>query len=310
MKSVTVVGCGIVGLTSAIALQEKGWNVRIVAKERYEHTLSEKVGAIWFPFEVHPIEAATRWGTRAYQRYLKEVIPGNGVSFIPFTVVYNRESNTSWTEKLPKGAVRDARQDELPLGVETAYVATVPLAEPPIYLPHLFERFIAQGGTFEIIEIKSLEELSQLDACVINCSGLGAKSICQDDQLSPMRGQILRAAAMDIQSCVNSTQAGALSYIIKRSTDCIIGGTDYLDDWNLNVEQSDTDLILARFRNAGLSKIEPTILENLVGLRPRRTEVRFELDSEYKHVFHNYGHGGAGFTVAWGCALELGDILE
>lgn len=310
MKSVTVVGCGIVGLTSAIALQEKGWKVRIVAKERYEHTLSEKVGAIWFPFEVHPIEAATRWGTSAYQRYLKEVIPGNGVSFIPFTVVYNRESNTSWTKKLPSGAVRDARQDELPKDVETAYVATVPLAEPPIYLPHLFERFLNNGGNFELREIQSLEELVKLDEFVVNCSGLGAKALCNDDLLSPMRGQILRAAAMDVQSCVNSTQAGALSYIIRRSSDCIIGGTDYLDDWNLNVEQSDTDLILTRFRNAGLTEQEPVILENLVGLRPRRTEVRFEWDSEHKHLFHNYGHGGAGFTVAWGCALELGEIIS
>ncbi len=309
MKKVTVVGCGIAGLTSAVALQEKGWKVRIVAKEKFDLTLSHKVGAIWFPFEVHPIEKAKTWGAKAYVRYKQEVLPNNGVSFIPFTVVYNENSDTSWTKRLPEGAVRDAREDELPKNVRRAYVATVPLAEPPMYLPNLFARFIENGGSFEQMEITSLEQLANLDDYVVNCMGLGAKDVCKDDKLTAMRGQILRADYLDVQSCVNSTHAGALSYIIKRSTDCIIGGTDYLDDWNLNLEQSDTDLILGRFHEAGLSKEEPKILEQVVGLRPRRTEVRFEHDNQHPNLFHNYGHGGAGFTVCWGCALELGEVL-
>jgi D-amino-acid oxidase len=120
-----------------------------------------------------------------------------------------------------------------------------------------------------------------------------------------MRGQILRTEKLDIQSCVNSTQPGALSYIIQRSTDCIIGGTDYLNDWNQSVELSDTELITNRFMAMGFSDAFPSVLEEVVGLRPRRKEVRFEFDREFTNVFHNYGHGGAGFTVAWGCALEL-----
>lgn len=309
MKKLTVVGCGIAGLTSALALQEKGWKVRIVAKEKFDLTLSHKVGAIWFPFEVHPIEKAKIWGAKAYDRYKQEILLNNGVSFIPFTVVYNENSDTSWTKRLPKNAVRDARENELPKNAQSAYVATVPLAEPPLYLPNLFARFIKNGGSFEQMEITTLEQLANLDDYVVNCMGLGAKDICKDDKLTAMRGQILRADYLDVQSCVNSTQAGSLSYIIKRSTDCIIGGTDYLDDWNLNVEQSDTDLILERFIETGLSNEEPKILEQIVGLRPRRTEVRFDHDNQYRNLFHNYGHGGAGFTVCWGCALELSHIL-
>lgn len=306
----TVVGCGIIGLTSAIALQEKGWNVRLLAKERFENTLSEKVGAIWFPFAIQPVEEATRWGSKAYQRYVQEQLPDNGVSFIPFTIVYNAASDTSWTQKLPKGTVREARYEELPLGAETAYIATVPLTEPQLYLPYLFERFVANGGIFEEIEIHTLKQLSELDSLVINCTGLGAKHICMDDELIPMRGQILRTEWLDVQSCVNSTQNGALSYIIRRSTDCIIGGTDYLNDWNMNIESNDSHLILSRFHATGLSRKTPEILEEIVGLRPKRSQVRFTFDSQYPHVFHNYGHGGSGFTVAWGCALELAEIIS
>lgn len=310
MKKATVVGCGIVGLTTAIALQEKGFRVRLVAKEKFAETLSHKVGAIWFPFEVHPVAKAIIWGSNAYQRYTNEMFPGNGVSFIPFTVVYDENSNTSWRNRLPKGAVRDATPEELPNGAKTALVATVPLAEPPLYLPHLFDRFLNAGGSFQNTEVVSLEEVTALDDLVVNCTGLGAKKLCKDDEMTAMRGQILRCSKLDAPSCVNSTQPGSLTYIINRSTDCIVGGTDYLDDWNTKVEQADTDLIFSRFKAAGLSSSEPVILETLVGLRPRRTEVRFEFDPDYSNVFHNYGHGGAGFTVAWGCALDLAHQLE
>lgn len=309
MKQITVAGCGIAGLTSAITLQENGWRVRIIARESYENTLSEKVGAIWFPFAIEPLEDAARWGSLSYQRYVREQFPGNGVSFIPFTIIYNASADTSWVQKLPKEAIRAARIEELPGGAEKAYVATVPLAEPPLYLPHLFDRFIANGGQFQQKEITTLHQLSELDTLVVNCTGLGAKIICKDDDLVPMRGQILRVKPLDVQSFVNSTENGALSYMIRRSTDCIIGGTDYINDWNINVEKSDTELILSRFHKTGLSQETPEIIEEIVGLRPKRTKVRFTFDSHYSNIFHNYGHGGSGFTVAWGCAIELAEII-
>ncbi|MBN7812234.1 FAD-binding oxidoreductase [Algoriphagus sp. H41] len=309
MKSATVVGCGIVGLTAAIALQEAGFRVKIVAREKHGNTLSAKVGAIWFPFEIQPKEKANAWASLAYLRYQQDLSPHSGVSFIPFTTAYTAESNSDWTELLPKGAVRKALPSELPRGMETAFISLVPLAEPTHYLPYLFQRFVENGGSFEAVEIASLEELAALDRLVVNCSGLGAKQLCQDEDLHPMRGQILRCEKLPVASFANPTKKGALSYVINRSEDCVIGGTDYENDWNENADPADTELILARLKDTGVSE-EPRILETVVGLRPRRSAVRFEFDPVYAGVFHNYGHGGAGFTVAWGCALELAKILE
>ncbi|GAA0880021.1 FAD-dependent oxidoreductase [Algoriphagus jejuensis] len=309
MKSLSIVGSGIVGLTSAIALQEAGFQVRLIAKERLDTTLSSKVGAIWFPFEIQPKEKTNAWATRSYHRYLSEVSPSSGVSFIPFVTAYDYESNIDWTRQMPEGKVRKATLDELPKGMEMAFVSEVPLAEPLLYLPHLFGRFVANGGTFEQREIRSLEELASLDELVVNCTGLGARKLCQDEDLHPMRGQILRCEKLSVASFANPLQRGALSYVINRSGDCVIGGTDYENDWNESIDPADTDLILSRLRAAGVSK-KPKILDTIVGLRPRRSAVRFEFDSAYTNVFHNYGHGGAGFTVAWGCALELAENLK
>ncbi|GAB3218203.1 FAD-binding oxidoreductase [Algoriphagus aestuariicola] len=309
MRSATVVGCGIVGLTSAITLQEQGFQVKIIAKEKYDSTLSSKVGAIWFPFEIEPKEKANTWASLAYRRYHQEANPTKGVSFIPFLTAYTAESNNDWTNQLPEGSVRNALSSELPKGMEAAFISIVPLAEPTKYLPHLYQRFIENGGSFENQEISSMEQLAALDELVTNCTGLGAKEICQDEDLHPMRGQILRCEKLPVASFANPTKKGALSYVINRSEDSVIGGTDYENDWNEKADPADTVLILDRLKDTGISQ-DPKILEILVGLRPRRSEVRFEFDANYPGVFHNYGHGGAGFTVAWGCALELAKKLK
>lgn len=308
MKSVTVVGSGIIGLTSAIALQEKGFRVRLIAKESFEKSLSQKVGAIWFPFEVHPKEKANRWATLAYYRYLQEAKYPSGVSFVWFLNAYNEQSNNDWVAQMPVGKAREAKPEELPKGMEKGILAEVPLAEPPIYLPYLFEKFIANGGVFELAEISDLHELSALDELVVNCTGLGAREICRDQDLHPMRGQILRCKKLAKGSFAEPTKKGALLYVINRSQDCIIGGTDYAQDWNLSPDPADTDKILRRLQESGISE-KPKILETVVGLRPARSEVRFGFDLECTTTFHNYGHGGAGFTVAWGCAIELAAIL-
>lgn len=305
MKSATVIGCGIVGLTSAIKLQEKGYKVTIIAKERFDKSLSNKVGAIWFPFEIHPKEKANYWAKLAFEEYQRDIKPTNGVTFIPFITAYDDKSNTDWTIQMPKGSTRKALDTELPNGIQKAFISIVPLAEPSLYLPYLFQRFKDNNGTFIQQEISILFEASKLDKLVINCSGLGAKKLCNDKDLQPMRGQILRCKKIDITSFADSTKQGSLSYIIKRSNDCIIGGTDYLNDYNLDVEQSDTDIITERFLQTNLSNQKPEIIEEIVGLRPKRTTVRFEFDNQYPSIFHNYGHGGAGFTVAWGCAIEM-----
>ncbi|WP_258101481.1 FAD-dependent oxidoreductase [Marinoscillum pacificum] len=310
MNKVTVVGSGIVGLTTAICLQEKGFQVRIVAREPHLNTLSVKVGAIWFPFEVHPAEKAHRWASLAYQRYLMERDHDCGVSFIPFISAYTAESDNSWINQLPAGTVRELKPEELPKAIHFAHEAIVPLAEPHKYLPYLFHRFIENGGSFEEKAIENLQELAQLNELVINCTGLGAKALCQDDDLHPMRGQILRCEKLNVPAIVNSTKRGSLSYCIVRSDDCIIGGTDYENDWNSTINPSDTQMILDRFNTFGFDQQTPVIIEEIVGLRPRRSAVRFEFDTHYTNVFHNYGHGGAGFTVAWGCAEELSEIVS
>lgn len=67
--------------------------------------------------------------------------------------------------------------------------------EPSFFLPYLYKRIEAAGGRIHRKLIRSFEELSDFDI-VINCAGLGAKILTNDDaDLMPIRGQVMRIKA-------------------------------------------------------------------------------------------------------------------
>jgi hypothetical protein len=57
----------------------------------------------------------------------------------------------------------------------------------------------------------------------------------------------------------------------------------------------------------------PRVLRERVGLRPfRKSGVRLEREKlrDGRTVIHNYGHGGAGFTLSWGCAENVFELAK
>lgn len=53
------------------------------------------------------------------------------------------------------------------------------------------------------------------------------------------------------------------------------------------------------------------VLEHRIGLRPTRPAIRLEMEHVGDNqVAHNYGHGGAGVTLSWGCAEGVQRLIE
>lgn len=53
----------------------------------------------------------------------------------------------------------------------------------------------------------------------------------------------------------------------------------------------------------------------MVGLRPGRSSVRLEIEQypinhKIVNIIHNYGHGGCGVTLCFGCAAEAVELVE
>jgi D-amino-acid oxidase len=306
--NVIVVGCGVSGLSSGIRLLQRGFAVTIVARDLPPHTTSNIAAAIWYPYKAYPIERVLRWGRRTLESlYDLMAEPAAGVSAVTLIELLERPAPDPWWCEAVR-RFRQARPEELPPGYGGGYCVEVPFIETPAYMTYLLQQFQALGGRVEQRIITSLAELQAENRLIVNCSGIGARQLARDETIYPIRGQIVCVSAPAAKRhFIDEVGPGALAYIIPRRHDCILGGTAEENDWNLDSDPEKAVEILRKCRAIEPALAGAEILEHLVGLRPGRHEVRLELEPVAKRcaIIHNYGHGGAGFTLSWGCAEEV-----
>jgi D-amino-acid oxidase len=183
----------------------------------------------------------------------------------------------------------------------------VPLMDTTIYLDYLAARFRKAGGEIHAnVRVEKLEDADTQFDLVLNCAGIGARDLVQDADLEPHRGQVAIVPRIEGLSTAIVCDDEPLMYAIPRRNDCLFGGTNELSD-NLTADPATTSQIMAECSRV-LNIDKPPVLAERVGLRPfRRSGVRLERDRlpDRRSVIHNYGHGGAGFTLSWGCAREV-----
>jgi D-amino-acid oxidase len=304
-----VVGSGISGLTTAISLLEAGHDVRIVAAEPSSATTSAVAAAVWFPTHVAPWERVSGWGAHTF-----EVLAEQAAARVPGVLM--RESlglyrtppgEPAWTAAV--GSVRAAEADELPHGYEYGLRFAVPLAEMPRYLPWLVSRVHALGGQITPRVLRSLDDVGVGTDVVVNCTGLGARDLVGDESVYPVRGQIVRVRNPGLTMSVRDEEhPGGRAYVHPRTEDCILGGTLDENQWDTTPDPAVGAAILARCTDVVPALRDAEVLEHVVGLRPGRPTVRLEEGERLRsgaRVVHNYGHGGSGITLCWGCARQV-----
>jgi D-amino-acid oxidase len=311
----TVVGGGVIGLTTAIRLLEAGWRVDVVTADPVEGTTSYLAAAVWFPTHAGPPGRVRAWSARTYQ-----VLHAQALDAVPGVVL--RESLTLAREPMGEpdwaaavGVVRPAEAAELPPGYRHGLRYVVPLVEMPVHLPWLVSQVFALGGSIRTQRLRSLTELGheRLDV-VVNCSGLGARDLVGDLEVHPVRGQIVRVANPGLTLSVRDEHhPGGRAYVHPRRDDCILGGTLEVGSWDRTPDPQVAESILRRCRDICPALGEVRVLGHAVGLRPGRSAVRLELTTAELPgvpVVHNYGHGGSGVTLAWGCAEDVVRLLS
>jgi D-amino-acid oxidase len=303
---VTVIGAGISGLCCAIRLAEAGHDVRVVARERPGDTVSALAGAIWFPFRVGPPDRVPDWAGATYAELarLAEVEPAAGVRMVDFLAV--GASDPWWAPALPAGAVRE---------VEQGTVARVPIAEPPVHLGWLEDRLRSAGAAIELRSVATLEHEADGADAVVNCTGLGAQALAGDRELGPVQGTVLlvrprRGAAP--RHLVDDRDPDALAYVLPRSDGCVVGGTAVAGERSTTPDPEVVRAILDRARRLEPELEGGEVLRAAAGLRPVRPAVRLEAETLPGGglVVHDYGHGGGGYTLCWGCADEVRALVD
>lgn len=301
---VSVLGAGISGLTTAIVLQERGHEVRVVAAERGVATTSGAAGAVWYPFRAGPPESVNRWARRSreYLAGLARTVPDAGVDVLTFVELVDDEARPWWAE-----SVDDLRfvRGGLPAGAAGAWVFEAPRVDPSIHLPWLEQQLHAP------VEPRRVQRLDHVEGeVVVNCTGLGARTLTGDRDLQAIFGQTVVVAldGFDRGKVISDErQPESIFYAIPRRGEMLLGGCadECADDYPLAPDAALTQEILARGRAHGLSP--GAVVRERAGLRPYRPNVRLEREGR---IVHNYGHGGAGYTLARGCAEDAALLVE
>jgi D-amino-acid oxidase len=220
-REVAVIGCGAIGITTALTLQRAGARVTIYASERLPESRSARASGMWTPdsriADADRVDAAfpalwERMARISWARHQTYVgLPGEPVSFIdryiladaandaakpaPPTAASSRkeirfaEYGDALRDIVPRS--RQLAPDEHPFPVASARRASAMQFNVADLADRLTTEFLIEGGRIETRTFNAPSELSALtQPVVVNCTGYGARALFGDNSVVPVRGQI------------------------------------------------------------------------------------------------------------------------
>jgi len=307
-NDVIVVGGGIIGLTTAVVLAERGARVRVWTRDPVERTTSAVAGALWWPYRIEPVVQARAWALQSLDVY-EELATRSEPTGVRMVEGVLGEADIDRAETWAAARLPGLRASTVEEYTGTGLWARLPLIDMPAHLPWLRERLLKAGGA---IEERTVSGFAEADApVVVNCTGLGARELVADTSVRPVRGQLVVVENPGIRTWLTSTGAdGEMAYFFPQPGRLVLGGTAEEDAWSLEPDPAVAEAIVRRCAALRPEIAGARVLEHRVGLRPARDSVRLEREvlPDGRLLVHNYGHGGAGVTVAWGCAQEAAGL--
>lgn len=251
VEEFAVLGCGIMGLTTARLLQDRGYRVTIYARDLPPFTTSNVGGGQWSPYTVFQTGATTadfdgqyeRAARISHSRYQTMVGARYGVRWIENYVLRSEPSPGR------SGAIADLfyQAEEFGPGehpFHTPWVGryTTMLIEPNTFLPAVTEDFLLRGGRIVPREFESMEGVLALEeGGIVNCTGIGSRTLFGDFELVPIRGQL---AILLPQPEVDYIAMAGGAYMFPRSDGIVLGGSQERGEWSTQTTPEVLDRIL------------------------------------------------------------------
>ncbi len=252
-----VVGSGVMGLTTARLLQDAGWRVTIYTRDVARHTTSNVAGGQWAPSSVfnegiastafkRQFEQAARIAHHAYMnlggsdygiRWIENYYLGNG----PMEMSY-------YLRELPDlfASVKDLEPHEHPFPVSHVRRTVTMMVEPATFLRRLTEDFHQAGGRLMVRDFMDRAEvLSLAEPVIFNCTGLGAAKLFGDQELMPIKGQLLFLPPDPAVDYLTVGGGRGSLYMFSRSDALVLGGTHKRGDASTDPEPDETERIIS-----------------------------------------------------------------
>ncbi|MEM1218661.1 MAG: FAD-dependent oxidoreductase [Bacteroidota bacterium] len=301
-----IIGAGIVGICTAVRCLEAGHSVQMVYAAPPSQTTSAQAGAIWLPYLAEPKEKVLPWSKWSHQRYQREIRNGvPGVKEVALQVEALPNHEPSWLQILPPSLVKNVESHV----DRRRWEVQVPLITPLPYLQYWWDWLSARAAMeHRMVHNLTMECTSEYD-WIINCTGLGSRVLCQDSDIYPVRGQLVKLGPnQDALQFVEESKAPIMTYVFSRDNETLIGGTAEAHVWENQTNPATLKIIYERAVERFPDLQSLPVIGSQTGLRPVRKVVRVEQD-ERSPIIHHYGHGGSGYTLAWGSAQRVLELL-
>lgn len=317
-KEIVVIGAGVIGLTTALRIQEtRKYHVAIIAETLPSDPLTIRYTSQWagaihsgssqaYVDEAHPKQS--EFDNETFKIMWDLSAPGSEAERCFKRLTKMSYYGETRPKPHPLESMPDFRYMNPEGFVEGVSFSTVSV-DVPIYFNYLLSRFLAHGGAIVRAQVQHVSQVMEggvgpftgaknpcKPAAVVACVGLGVRFLggVEDKDLIAIRGQTILLKAPWVDECIH-TYDGPMSYVIpRRSGGVVVGGTYGKDDWYPLARPETSKEILERvlkiypkiappevrvIREAKVEDIAPIIIEDRCGLRPGRKQgIRIDVD--------------------------------
>ncbi|OTB04111.1 hypothetical protein M426DRAFT_321211 [Hypoxylon sp. CI-4A] len=264
--------------------------------------------------------------------------------FFPDPIDGDEAQVTKMTEIMASGVrgfyrgadIIDDRGIDPSYGAVDAYELLAPVIDTDKAMQWLMELVESKGANMvtetihdDLVEIED-ELLARFDAdIIINCTGLQAQELAGDESVYPIRGGLIRVindgtdfpkvdAALTITADAAHSSNEIIFLVPRNDNILLIGGITEPHEWNLDLTLNTP--IIRRMRERcekflpGLenARVDPDypFAQGLRPFRGQNVRVERELRRTGSRIVHSYGHGGAGWSLSFGCAQDVSMLVD